>query len=70
MVDVETERRILFSEASNGLGELLKIAGVLGLDRKRHNGLGDEHRAQCHALAVSECVSRVALDTKQSANFP
>ena len=69
-VDVDTESGILTLESVHSLTEVVGIASSLGLDRQRHDSIGDEHgRHGVGETTVSEGVTRSTVDTKDGADL-
>ncbi|GKT65088.1 hypothetical protein ColTof4_07476 [Colletotrichum tofieldiae] len=70
LVDVQAEGGVLSLEAVHGLGEVVGVAGALGLDGQRHDGVGDEHGGHCVGqVAVGEGVSGGAVDAEDGADL-
>ena len=70
LVNVEAESGILTHKAVHGLGEGIGVAGTLGLDAERHDGVGDVHGAQgVRKATVGEGIARSAVNTEDGANL-
>ncbi|GJC84417.1 hypothetical protein ColLi_07255 [Colletotrichum liriopes] len=70
LVDVQAEGGVLSLEAVHGLGEVVGVAGALGLDGQRHDSVGDEHGGHCVGqVAVGEGVSGGAVDAEDGADL-
>ncbi|GKT92279.1 hypothetical protein Ct61P_10129 [Colletotrichum tofieldiae] len=70
LVDVQAEGGVLSLEAVHGLGKVVGVAGALGLDGQRHDGVGDEHGGHCvWQVAVGEGVSGGAVDAEDGADL-
>lgn len=69
-IDVNTEGRILTLESVHGLTEVVGVAGSLGLDGQRHDGVGNEHGGHgVGETTVGKGITRGAVDTENGADL-
>lgn len=70
LVHEETEGGVLALEAVHGLGEVVGVGGLLGLDGQRHDSVRHEHgRHGVGQVAVGEGVAGGAVDAKHGADL-